>query len=74
MRTNQNNAYFSQENKRKKGVEIHLNNKILEQVKKIEYLGIIFDSKMKFRDHVNYVEEKCKKLIFTLCLLDRAAS
>jgi len=38
----------------------------LEQVKKIKYLGIIFDSKMTFRDHVKYVEEKCTKLIFTL--------
>jgi len=47
-------------------VQIYLNNKILEQVKKLKYLGIIFDSKMTFRDHVNYVEEKCTKLIFTL--------
>jgi len=38
----------------------------LEQVNKIKNLGIIFDSKMTFRDHVNYVEEKCTKLIFTL--------
>ena len=47
-------------------MEIYLNNKILEQVKIIKYLGIIFDSKMTFRDHVNYVEEKCTKLIFTV--------
>jgi hypothetical protein len=39
--------------KEKKEVEIYLNNKILEQVNKIKYLGIIFDSKMTFRDHVN---------------------
>ena len=32
----------------------------------IKYLGIIFDSKMTFRDHINYVEEKCTKLIFAL--------
>jgi len=37
----------------------------LEQVKKIKYLGIIFDSKITFRDLVNYVDEKCTKLIFT---------
>ena len=47
-------------------MEIYLNNKILEQVKKIKYLGIIFDNKMTFRDHGNYVEGKCTKLIFTL--------
>ena len=32
----------------------------------IKYLGVIFDSKTTFRDHINYVEEKCTKLIFTL--------
>ena len=52
--------------KRKKEVKIYLNNKILEQVKSTKYIRIIFDSKMTFRDHVNYVEEKCTKLIFTL--------
>ena len=46
-------------------MEIYLNNKILEQVK-IKFLGIIFDSTMTFRDHVNYVEEKSTRLIFTL--------
>jgi hypothetical protein len=51
------NAYDLQEKKRKK-VEIYINNKILEQVNGIKYLGIIFDYKMTFRDHVNYVEEK----------------
>jgi len=52
--------------KRKKEVEIYLNNKIFEQVNKIKYFGIIFESKMTFGDHVNYIEEKCTKLIFTL--------
>ena len=47
-------------------VEIYLNNKILEQLDRIKYLGIIFDSKITFRDHVNYVGEKCTKLIFNL--------
>jgi len=59
-------TYTHEEKEKNKEVEIYLNNKILEQVKKIKYLGIIFDSKMTFRDHVNYVEEKCTKLIFTL--------
>jgi len=52
--------------KEDKEVEIYLNNKILEQVNKLKYIGIIFDSKMTFREHVNYVEEKCTKLIFAL--------
>jgi ribonuclease HI len=50
----------------KKEVEIYLNNKILKQVNIIKYLGIIFDSKLTFREHINYVEEKCTKLIFQL--------
>ena len=53
------------ERKEDKEVEIYLNNKMLEKVK-IKYLGIIFDGKMTFREHVNYFEEKCTKLIFTL--------
>ena len=52
--------------KEKKEVEIYLNIKILEKGKKIIYLGIIFGNKVTFRNHVNYVEEKCSKLIFTL--------
>jgi len=42
-------------------VVIYLTNEILEQVKKIKYLGIIVDSKMTFKDDGNYVEEKCTK-------------
>ena len=52
--------------RRKKEVGIYLNYKILEQVNKIKYLGIIFDSKLLFREHINYMEEKCVKLIFAL--------
>ena len=47
-------------------IEIYVNYKIIEQVNSIKYLGIIFDNKMTFREHVNYIEEKCKKLIFML--------
>ena len=36
-----------------KKIEIYLNNKILEQVSSTKYLGIIFDSKITFQDHVN---------------------
>ena len=47
-------------------MEISLNNKILQEVKKIKYLGIIFESKLPFREHINYMEEKCVKLILAL--------
>jgi hypothetical protein len=52
--------------KEDKEVEIYLNNKIFEQVNKTKNLVIIFDSKVTFREHVNYDEEKFTKLIFTL--------
>jgi hypothetical protein len=57
---------FRRRRREKKEIEIYLNNKILKQVNSIKYLGIIFDSKMTFREHINYVEEKRTKLIFSL--------
>jgi len=50
----------------KKEIEIYVNNKILKQVNSLKYLGIIFDSKLTFRYHINYIEEKRSKLIFSL--------
>ena len=32
----------------------------------IKYFGIIFDSKLIFRDRINYIKERCLKLIFSL--------
>ena len=52
--------------KERKEIEIYLNNKPLNQVNSMMYLGIIFDSKLTFREHVNYTAEKCTKLIFAL--------
>jgi hypothetical protein len=43
-----------------------VNNRIIEKMNTIKYLGIIFDKKLTFREHVNYMEEKCIKLIFSL--------
>ena len=35
-----------------KDVSIYLNNKLLEQVSTIKYLGIIIDNKLNFREHL----------------------
>jgi len=43
-----------------------LNNRIIPQVKRLKYLGIIFDCKLTFKEHINYTAEKCTKLIFSL--------
>ena len=40
-----------------------MNNKILKQVQKIKYLGIIIDSKLNVREHMMYISSKCTKLI-----------
>jgi hypothetical protein len=50
----------------RKEIEIYVNNKTLKQVNSMKYLGIIFDNKMTFRDHINFIEQKCTKLIFSL--------
>ena len=46
--------------------KIYLNNRPLIQVNSMKYLGIIFDHKLTFREHINYMAEKCTKLIFSL--------
>jgi len=55
--------------KENKGIPIYMNNTILEQVQKIKYLGIIFDSKLNFREHIMYISSKCTRLIHALSKL-----
>jgi len=57
---------FRRRRKEKKEIEIYVNNIIIKEENTIIYIGIIFDSKLIFRDHINYIEEKCLKLIFSL--------
>ena len=45
---------------------MYLNNKAIPQVQKLKYLGIIYDYKLIFWDHINYIAGKCTKLIFIL--------
>ena len=52
--------------KERKDLEIYLNFRPLTQVFSTKYLGIIIDSKLTFREHINYITEKCSKLIFAL--------
>ena len=51
---------------RNKEVKMYLNNKPLLQVRSMKYFVIIFDHKLTFREHINYMAEKCTKLIFSL--------
>jgi len=52
--------------KERKELEIYLNNKPLLQVHSLKCLGIIFDNKLTFREHITYMAEKCTKLIYAL--------
>jgi hypothetical protein len=49
-----------------KEISVYMNNNIIEQVQKINCLGIIIDSKLNFREHIIYISSKCTKLIHAL--------
>jgi len=44
-------------------LNVHLNNKCLEQISEINYLGIYFDSRFSFDRHVDYITMKCTPII-----------
>jgi hypothetical protein len=56
--------------KERKDIIKYLNFEPLLQVHCLKYLGMLFDSKLTFRENINCMVEKCKKLIF---LLSRSA-
>jgi len=41
--------------KENKEIVVYMNNKRLEHVQTIRYLGVITDSKINFRDHILYI-------------------
>jgi len=42
-------------------INIYLNNRRLEQVKEIKYLGIYFDSRLTFDKHIENIAEKLQR-------------
>jgi hypothetical protein len=50
----------------KTDVSIYLNNRPLELLNSIKYLGVILDSKLNFREHIISTSKKCTTLIHTL--------
>jgi hypothetical protein len=52
--------------KKRKDLEVYLNNKHLRQVKTVKYLGVIIDNKLTFREHITHMTEKYRKIIFAL--------
>jgi hypothetical protein len=47
-------------------IDIYLNNRRLEVVKEMKYLGIYFDSRLTFDKHISYIAENSTKLIYML--------
>ena len=52
--------------KHKIKVNIFLNNKELEQVDRLKYIGIILDSTFNFSAHIEYIGQKCVRLVHAL--------
>jgi len=55
--------------KENKEINIYLNNKPLQQVSTMKYLGIVIDDKFKFSKHISYAAERSSKLIHSLSKL-----
>jgi hypothetical protein len=52
--------------KQSKEINIYINNKSLQQVTMMRYLGLIIDKKLKFSAHKSYTAERSSKLIHSL--------
>ena len=50
-------------------LNIYLNNKRLEQVSDLKYLGIYFDCRFSFDRHVDYITRKCTPITYLLTYL-----
>jgi hypothetical protein len=57
---------LSRKRKENKEFNIYLNNKPLQQVSTIKYLGTVIDSKFKFSEHISYAAERSSELIHSL--------
>ena len=52
--------------KEREDLQLYLNNKLIRQVKTMNYLGIIIENKLTFKEHITQATEKCRKIIFAL--------
>ena len=52
--------------RRRDDINIYLNNRRLERVTDIKYLGIHFDSRLTFQKHIEHITEKSRTLIYML--------
>jgi hypothetical protein len=52
--------------RKNENINIHLNNRRLEVVKKMKYLRIYFDNRLTFDKHISYIAENSTKLTYML--------
>ena len=50
----------------RENINIYLNNRRLDQVKKMKYLGIYFDNRLNFHKHIEHTTEKSRKMVYML--------
>jgi len=53
-----------------KGLYLHVNGRIIQKVQCCKYLGILIDSNLKWKDHINYLYNKLS-IFYILCLKKR---
>ena len=56
--TKTNFVIFHAKNKTKSPVTILINNKAIDEVEEVKYLGIIIDSKLTFKNHINELKKR----------------
>ena len=44
-------------------VELKYEGKVLKTEKKVKFLGMIFDSRLSWKDHIDFVIDKCNERI-----------
>ena len=42
-------------------IDLKINNHLVKIDNKAKFLGLVFDSKLNWNEHIKYLEEKCKK-------------
>ena len=66
--------FGSQYDRTPKNLNININRIKLKRVESTKYLGIVFDSNMRWNEHIEYVYNKTKYLIFIFYKLTKIMS
>ena len=60
---NKTKAMIFKQNKTEQHINLKINNQNIEYVNHFKFLGLIFDNKFTWNEHINYVEDYCNKRI-----------